>query len=444
VTAEVAILNKAAVALAADSAVTISAGSDQQKIFDSADKLFELSNENPIAVMVNSDMSFMEAPIAVLIKRYRESAPRFARVRDAANHFLHYLNDFIAMSPGRIEKDAVETFAESIFASINSRARESWTDRVFDPDSNKLREEFAKNPDKLSDLVEEMHAVAYEDINAIIERIPDAAFFDGVAPTLDASLRKTLNKAARENLPVASVGVRRKCVNLIERAMRKRGVMGNTTGLVIAGFGDDDLFPTLISFELYGVGGGKLKFAEINMVDIDRDGDKARVMPFAQREMVERFLYGLDGGIERQITEFAQTSVPSIAEELIGALDMPDDDKAALKERALEAEDRFYHGLKEKAFEAIRAESRSEIEDMVEFMPKPEMARMAEALVNLTSIKRRVSRGHETVGGPIDVAVISKAEGFVWVKRKHYFPQELNQRYFDRMRPQTARAATEE
>jgi hypothetical protein len=28
---------------------------------------------------------------------------------------------------------------------------------------------------------------------------------------------------------------------------------------------------------------------------------------------------------------------------------------------------------------------------MVEFMPKPELAKMAEALVNLTSIKRRVS-----------------------------------------------------
>lgn len=57
---------------------------------------------------------------------------------------------------------------------------------------------------------------------------------------------------------------------------------------------------------------------------------------------------------------------------------------------------------------------------------------MAEAVVNLTSIKKRVSRGMETVGGPIDVAVISQSEGFVWIKRKHYFPPELNNRYFSR------------
>jgi hypothetical protein len=98
------------------------------------------------------------------------------------------------------------------------------------------------------------------------------------------------------------------------------------------------------------------------------------------------------------------------------------------------AEDGFIEGLQEEAFDAGRKNSQSEIEDMVEFMPKPELAKMAESLVNLTSIKRQVSRGMETVGGPIDVAVISPSEGFVWVRRKHSFPQELNFRYFERVR----------
>ena len=70
---------------------------------------------------------------------------------------------------------------------------------------------------------------------------------------------------------------------------------------------------------------------------------------------------------------------------------------------------------------------------MIQFMPKPELARMAEALVELTSMKRKVSAGLETVGGPVDVAVISRSEGFVWVKRKHYFPPQLNARYFGRV-----------
>ena len=67
---------------------------------------------------------------------------------------------------------------------------------------------------------------------------------------------------------------------------------------------------------------------------------------------------------------------------------------------------------------------------MVQVLPKDELAAMAEALVNLTAFKRRMTDELETVGGPIDVAVISKGDGLVWVKRKHYFPRELNEHFF--------------
>ncbi|MNN75572.1 hypothetical protein D3C81_1918880 [compost metagenome] len=66
----------------------------------------------------------------------------------------------------------------------------------------------------------------------------------------------------------------------------------------------------------------------------------------------------------------------------------------------------------------------------VSSLPKEELAAMAEALVNLTSIKRKMSTDRETVGGPIDVAVISKGDGFIWIKRKHYFSPDLNHGYF--------------
>lgn len=70
------------------------------------------------------------------------------------------------------------------------------------------------------------------------------------------------------------------------------------------------------------------------------------------------------------------------------------------------------------------------IMDVVLSLPKDELGAMAEALVNLTKFKRRVSRQQETVGGPIDVALITKGDGFIWVKRKHYFEAELNPRFF--------------
>ena len=71
------------------------------------------------------------------------------------------------------------------------------------------------------------------------------------------------------------------------------------------------------------------------------------------------------------------------------------------------------------------------IMSMVVSLPKNELATMAETLVNLTAFKRKITSALETVGGPIDVAVISRGDGLVWVKRKHYFPSELNQAYFN-------------
>lgn len=38
----------------------------------------------------------------------------------------------------------------------------------------------------------------------------------------------------------------------------------------------------------------------------------------------------------------------------------------------------------------------------------------------------------KVVGGPVDVAVVTKCDGFVWIKRKHYFSPELNPNYFQR------------
>ncbi|MHC4268747.1 MAG: hypothetical protein ACYSTS_09795 [Planctomycetota bacterium] len=69
--------------------------------------------------------------------------------------------------------------------------------------------------------------------------------------------------------------------------------------------------------------------------------------------------------------------------------------------------------------------------NVVTMLPKDELAAMAESLVNLTSFKRKVTMESETVGGPIDVAVISKGDGFIWIKRKHYFKAEFNPQFFE-------------
>lgn len=202
------------------------------------------------------------------------------------------------------------------------------------------------------------------------------------------------------------------------------------SGLVIAGFGKDDYFPRLLAHEIYGVIDGQLRAVRSNEITITVE-NPAVIAPFAQREMVDAFVAGVNSDVERQIRDFwrgLQQRLPKAVLDLLGARLKKLDDKGkadvlgtlsslvALSIRELEA-----HLL------TLKEDQYRPVVNSVEFLPKDELASMADSLVNLTSLKRRVTLSHpQTVGGPIDVAVISRGDGFVWIRRKHYFSLELN------------------
>jgi hypothetical protein len=422
-TAEIAVLNKTAVALAADSAVTISAGRKEEKIYDSADKLFELSRKNPIGIMIYNGMQFMQAPLPILISKFRSSAKEFDKIEDAARAFLDYLNAFGKKASSQTIEAAISNILDPILERINDRA------------SKRSQELFEKPPfpDDVAEAIKKAHLETVSIFEKVFDKADEALFIGGKSLPITPARMKIVRKIVEQGLGFKDIEFVERVVAVCKKALHKEPLSPGRTGIVIAGFGTSELFPTLISFEIDGMVFGRLKYTQTNHVDIDRGGARAKVLPFAQKEMVERFLYGMDTEIERNIAVFCQGAVTEIKNEILGNLVMNAKAKAALTAKAKAAEDAFISQLKTSGFEKIRSRSKSAIEDMVEFMPKPELATMAESLVNLTSIKRRFSRGMETVGGPIDVCVISQSEGFIWVKRKHYFTQELNPRYLQRV-----------
>lgn len=60
-------------------------------------------------------------------------------------------------------------------------------------------------------------------------------------------------------------------------------------------------------------------------------------------------------------------------------------------------------------------------------MPIQDAIDVGEFLVDLTARYVRFRPGAPTVGGPIEVAAITKHEGFKWIKRKHFYTSEFNQ-----------------
>ena len=62
-------------------------------------------------------------------------------------------------------------------------------------------------------------------------------------------------------------------------------------------------------------------------------------------------------------------------------------------------------------------------------LPIQDAIDLAEFLIETTMKFSKYKPGPTTVGGPIDIAAITKHEGFKWVKRKHYFNTTLNPGY---------------
>jgi hypothetical protein len=88
-TAEIAIVNSQAIALAADSAITVG----RERVWKHANKLFSLGPRHDIGVMIYNSGDFLGIPWEIIIKQFRSIVSRrtFATVLDCSNAFRSYL-----------------------------------------------------------------------------------------------------------------------------------------------------------------------------------------------------------------------------------------------------------------------------------------------------------------------------------------------------------------
>lgn len=96
-TSEVIIKNKSGIVLAADSAVTISQGSIQQKVYNTANKLFSLSKEYPVGILVYNNAAINEIPVEIIIKEFRAQHGKnnYATISKCSEAFKSFVEDFV-------------------------------------------------------------------------------------------------------------------------------------------------------------------------------------------------------------------------------------------------------------------------------------------------------------------------------------------------------------
>jgi hypothetical protein len=233
----------------------------------------------------------------------------------------------------------------------------------------------------------------------------------------------------RNGIPLNIQAILPSLRRLIFLVLKAKSFYNFFSGLVFAGYGELEIFPGLTAvnvsiginkrLRIYDDKNGTIKITHQSM---------SAIRPFAQTDVINTVLSGIDPGLNRlylqQFQDFILKNNTAIAQlietaspEIAGKIRAIDIDTLTKTLNTLISRERKRHYI-------------DPLMGAVSTLSKEDLAEMAESLVYLTYLKRRFTFAEESVGGPVDVAIITKGDGFVWIKRKHYFKQELNPHFF--------------
>lgn len=424
-TAVIGIINKSAAVIAADSAVTVN-GPRGPKIFNNANKIFQLSKKHPVGLMLYNNGEFLGTPWEVVIKQYRQqlddtSFPTLSEYKDDFLKFLHAKSFFSdAIQQKRMLYYLICDFLNVIFNEI-TREQASIIQ--------------AQPPDlgpHLADCVKTKIYNALTSYESLTEFSPEMndfteqEFDDFGFTGLFAAVNSVFNQ---NGIPVAFIDVQANLKRLTYYILKSKKYFNFFSGLVFSGFGNEEYFPGLISINVSIAINNRLRYYQdaAGTIRVTHQNQSA-IRPFAQKDVIDTILSGIDPKLANlyfhQFDSFIRKYNETITQHI--EADRPE---LAARVRSIDSS-----ALTAELQRLISAERKKHyidpLMDAVGTLSKEDLAEMAESLIYLTYLKRRFTFAQESVGGPVDVAIITKGDGFIWIKRKHYFKKELNPHYF--------------
>lgn len=409
-TSEIAVMNQRAIALAADSAVTLIGGgkvivrNDQKKLFNLADGL-------PVGVMFFGVADLMGHPWEVLLEHYRKTLKPAAQpqVRDYAAQFTSMLDNLETFFPVERQKDEYKRLLASVYRFIFRLAHYLHETGVSGPDEEILRQaiglvwrRYQTNDDgsprrDLPCFPKGFAETIERDYGGAIEELTRYAFSTFV---LDATSRERLHQIA-------------------VLCVVKDLFLEDVTGLVFAGYGANEPYPSVVTYTLSAVVGGIVKRGMTDETRIDGQMH-ATITLFADSEVTYAFLRGIELDLEARIYGTMHATSQSLVDQVVNSFS--DVDPAQRESIRRQFHSQQVPQAIRRCYDAIsRYQQENYINPMLsvlEIATRQDLAETAHELVALNIFKKRIMAQKQTVGGAIDVAVISRDGGFTWWKRQ--------------------------
>ena len=398
-TAIIGVMNKHAVAIAADSAVTLGGG---RKVLNSANKLFALSKHHPVAVAIYGNAELVGTPWEIIIKEYRKNLKdkSLAHVSDYVGDFFDFIRhkQYYCFDPN----DSLNQIKQFILGFCND-----------------LCQNFGNNPAQLTQVfinfcnnTQSDYLEGFSDDTAVF-------IHDNLSHELDACIQKL----QQSGLTLDYDNAKQMLVNSLTKGIP----IFVSSGLVFTGYGEEEIYPSVFSYEVGFVINGVLSIIRGNPVQIS-NVNPASICPFAQTDVMLTILKGISPQIQSIYADSLTKTIQSFTNQLADRINT-NDTQLAQQIRGISVEP-FIQTFVNLSQQAQANHYTAPFVNSVASLEKEDLSDFAESLITLTSLKRKVSPDQETVGGPVDVIVISKGDGIIWMKRKHYFDAEKNHHFF--------------
>lgn len=413
-TAEIGILNKTAIVLAGDSAVTIG---DGKKVYNTANKIFQLTHKGTVGIMIYNQANWMGIPLETVIKTfYKEFGDStLAALDDYRNSFIKFLksNFYKHISPNveenLVKEKCIQNLSALIEVAVDLLEEEINGGKISKPtDESAEVKEIAKRMTLLSKyMVNEARKKKSRMIEFKGYRL--TSFKTKFSPTIKDIVSKFLKE---QKIKYSPAFLSRLISLLYYDIVVSLTDSDNYSGVVIAGFGHDEIFPKIIEFKLGEVFENRLRIETVKKGEIN-DNTVAIISPFAQRDMVDTFMQGIEPRLQRKLYSILDGEFKNLASQIGSDYNISDPKLHSRFEESFNNIRRSFFEYKDKRYV-------QPIVDTVSFLNKEGIIELAESLVNITSLKRKTSSDIESVGGPVDIALITKGDGFQWIKRKEF------------------------
>lgn len=411
-TALVGVLNKRGAAIAADSAMTVY-GNGSSKIYNNEQKIFPLSDTNPLGVMICNNLNFLTTPWSLIFELYK--AERGERLFPSLTGYVDDFMDFLKSMKSLQDQEVKNHYYQNEFDQVLVAFRS-----IF---SEKFEETYDENPEfeeeKISQICYDYtfktlkEIIFDEEVNLLLKSFTFKDFKkDIVYPN------KKYFSFQRKEFPRMKDNEWETLLKYFHRHLINDIFLGNqSTEIIFVGYGTENIFPASQRVFLSGVIGQKIKHRIEGISEISHRCS-AEIRPFAQTDVMLTLMKGVSPKSDEEYNNAADELEKNVIGEITDLLEKENVSPKIIKKVRKLTFDKIHEKYLERIENFIHNNFVSGIVNALEFFNLEEMAKMAENLIAVTNLQRHISSSEESVGGPIEVAVITKTGGFKWVK--HY------------------------